>query len=108
MLLGQIFIYFLKEINEEALQKLRSTIVTAYETNKRIKFEVFIHKVDEVNQDYRLGDCSYLHFLLVQSALSVGCFTTNCYHYYFCGINFFCCSSFVADDFVVVFVVVLC
>jgi len=37
----------------EALQRLQQTIQKAYEVNKRIKFEVFIHKVDGVSADQK-------------------------------------------------------
>jgi len=37
----------------EALQRLQQTVQKAYEVNKRIKFEVFIHKVDGVSADQK-------------------------------------------------------
>ncbi|KAK9728983.1 GTP-binding protein gtr2 [Basidiobolus ranarum] len=38
----------------EALSKLHMTVVRAYRVNPNIKFEVFIHKVDGLSDDYRI------------------------------------------------------
>lgn len=39
----------------EALAKLHSTVVAAYRVNPNITFEVFIHKVDGLSEDYKIG-----------------------------------------------------
>ncbi|KAF8940090.1 ras-related GTP binding D [Dissophora ornata] len=38
----------------EALAKLHSTVVAAYRVNPNITFEVFIHKVDGLSEDYKI------------------------------------------------------
>ncbi|KAK9721021.1 GTP-binding protein gtr2, variant 2 [Basidiobolus ranarum] len=38
----------------EALSKLYTTVVRAYRVNPNIKFEVFIHKVDGLSDDYKI------------------------------------------------------
>lgn len=38
----------------EALAKLNQTVLKAYQVNKSIKFEVFIHKVDGINDDLKM------------------------------------------------------
>ena len=40
----------------EALAKLHSTVVKAYEVNPKINFEVFIHKIDGLSDDHKLGE----------------------------------------------------
>lgn len=39
----------------EALQRLHTTVVAAYRVNPNITFEVFIHKVDGLSEDYKIG-----------------------------------------------------
>lgn len=39
----------------EALARLHSTVVAAYRVNPNITFEVFIHKVDGLSEDYKIG-----------------------------------------------------
>ncbi|KAF9897061.1 hypothetical protein BX616_006248, partial [Lobosporangium transversale] len=38
----------------EALAKLHATVVAAYRVNPSITFEVFIHKVDGLSEDYKI------------------------------------------------------
>lgn len=45
----------------EALAKLNKTVLKAYEVNKTIKFEVFIHKVDGINDDLKLETQRDIH-----------------------------------------------
>ncbi|XP_031617582.1 ras-related GTP-binding protein C-like isoform X2 [Contarinia nasturtii] len=45
----------------EALAKLNKTVLKAYEVNKSIKFEVFIHKVDGINDDLKLETQRDIH-----------------------------------------------
>lgn len=40
---------------DEALKKLHQTVTRAYKVNKNIKFEVFIHKVDSLSDDHKIG-----------------------------------------------------
>lgn len=40
----------------EALARLHSTVVAAYRVNPNITFEVFIHKVDGLSEDYKIGE----------------------------------------------------
>ena len=44
----------------EALARLHSTVVAAYRVNPNITFEVFIHKVDGLSEDYKIGMTSDL------------------------------------------------
>ncbi|KAJ2991317.1 hypothetical protein HDV02_003856 [Globomyces sp. JEL0801] len=39
----------------EALQRLYSTVITANHINKNMSFEVFIHKVDGLSDDHKIG-----------------------------------------------------
>lgn len=45
----------------EALTKLNQTVVKAYKVNPRIKFEVFIHKVDGVSDDFKMESQRDIH-----------------------------------------------
>lgn len=45
----------------EALAKLNKTILKAYEVNKNVKFEVFIHKVDGINDDLKMETQRDIH-----------------------------------------------
>ena len=42
-----------------AQEKLIQTLREAYRVNKKIKFEVFIHKVDGLSDDQKVGERSY-------------------------------------------------
>eukprot|EP01126_Amoeba_proteus_P053867 TRINITY_DN6589_c0_g1_i1.p1 TRINITY_DN6589_c0_g1~~TRINITY_DN6589_c0_g1_i1.p1 ORF type:complete len:337 (-),score=59.13 TRINITY_DN6589_c0_g1_i1:139-1023(-) len=46
---------------QDALTKLHSTVVRAYEVNPKIRFEVFIHKVDGLNEDQKLDVQRFIH-----------------------------------------------
>jgi Ras-related GTP-binding protein C/D len=39
----------------DALQRLYHTVVSAYKLNSAIAFEVFIHKVDGLSDDHKIG-----------------------------------------------------
>jgi len=41
----------------EALSKLHMTVTKAYKVNPDISFEVFIHKVDGLSDDHKIGIC---------------------------------------------------
>lgn len=45
----------------EALTKLNQTVVKAYKVNPRIRFEVFIHKVDGVSDDFKMESQRDIH-----------------------------------------------
>lgn len=45
----------------EALSKLNQTLTKAYKVNPRIKFEVFIHKVDGVSDDFKMESQRDIH-----------------------------------------------
>ncbi|GAB0090288.1 ras-related GTP-binding protein C [Sergentomyia squamirostris] len=45
----------------EALTKLNQTVTKAYKVNSRIKFEVFIHKVDGVSDDFKMESQRDIH-----------------------------------------------
>lgn len=45
----------------EALAKLNQTVTKAYKVNPRIKFEVFIHKVDGVSDDFKMESQRDIH-----------------------------------------------
>lgn len=45
----------------EALTKLNQTVTKAYKVNQRIKFEVFIHKVDGVSDDFKMESQRDIH-----------------------------------------------
>jgi hypothetical protein len=51
--------FFFKKMKKddyiEALQRLYITVTRAYEINPSIHFEVFIHKVDGLSDDYKIG-----------------------------------------------------
>lgn len=45
----------------EALTKLNQTVTKAYKVNPRIRFEVFIHKVDGVSDDFKMESQRDIH-----------------------------------------------
>jgi Ras-related GTP-binding protein C/D len=45
----------------EALTKLNQTVTKAYKVNRKIKFEVFIHKVDGVSDDFKIESQRDIH-----------------------------------------------
>ena len=45
----------------EALNKLHQTVTKAYKVNPSIKFEVFIHKVDGLSDDYKMETQRDIH-----------------------------------------------
>ena len=49
-----VFVIDVQDDYLEALQKLYSTVKMAYQVNPRINFEVFIHKVDGLSDDYKI------------------------------------------------------
>ena len=59
-----VFVIDAQNDYDEALAKLRATVIRANEVNPSIKFEVFIHKVDGLLDDQKLGSLSPSPFLL--------------------------------------------
>lgn len=49
-----VFVIDAQDDYSEALQKLNQTVTKAYKVNPHIKFEVFIHKVDGVTDDFKM------------------------------------------------------
>lgn len=45
----------------EALNKLNLTVTKAYKVNQNIKFEVFIHKVDGLGDDFKMESQRDIH-----------------------------------------------
>lgn len=56
----------------EALAKLNKTVLKAYEVNKNIKFEVFIHKVDGINDDLKMETQRDIHQRASDDLLDAG------------------------------------
>lgn len=56
-----IFVIDSQDDYTEALAKLNKTVLKAYEINKLIKFEVFIHKVDGINDDLKMETQRDIH-----------------------------------------------
>ena len=50
-----IFVIDVQEDYLEALHRLFLTVSRAYYINPKINFEVFIHKVDGLSDDYKIG-----------------------------------------------------
>lgn len=49
-----VFVIDAQDDYTEALAKLNQTVKKAYKVNPKIKFEVFIHKVDGVSDDFKM------------------------------------------------------
>lgn len=60
-----IFVLDAQSTLHDVIRKLSVTMHKAYTANPSIQFEIFLHKVDGMSEDYRLGA---LHVLLEQSA----------------------------------------
>lgn len=56
-----IFVIDARDDYIEALGKLNETVITAYKICPRIKFEVFIHKVDGINDDLKMETQRDIH-----------------------------------------------
>jgi Ras-related GTP-binding protein C/D len=52
-----IFVIDAQDEYDEALRKLHMTVTKAIKVNPRISFEVFIHKVDGLSDDHKIGKC---------------------------------------------------
>jgi Ras-related GTP-binding protein C/D len=56
-----VFVIDAQDDYTEALTKLHQTVTKAYKVNPRIKFEVFIHKVDGVSDDFKMETQRDIH-----------------------------------------------
>lgn len=56
-----VFVIDARDDYIEALTKLNKTVLKAYEVNKQIKFEVFIHKVDGISDDLKMETQRDIH-----------------------------------------------
>lgn len=56
-----IFVIDAKDDYNEALTKFKNTVTKAYNVNSRIKFEVFIHKVDGISDDSKMESQRDIH-----------------------------------------------
>jgi len=56
-----IFVIDAQDDYKPALEKLHQTVVKAYEVNRNIKFEVFIHKVDGITDDHKIETQRDIH-----------------------------------------------
>ncbi|CAL8083415.1 unnamed protein product [Orchesella dallaii] len=56
-----IFVIDAQDDYMEALERLRHTVTRAYKINPRINFEVFIHKVDGLSEDYKMDTQRDIH-----------------------------------------------
>lgn len=50
-----VFVVDAQDEYTDALQKLHVTIKKAHEVNQKITFSVFIHKVDGLAEDHKIG-----------------------------------------------------
>lgn len=48
------------------------TLIKAYEINPSLHFEIFMHKIDAVTQDYRNGKCLFLCIDPDRKSLNIG------------------------------------
>lgn len=56
-----VFVIDARDDYIEALTKLNQTVTKAYKVNSRIKFEVFIHKVDGISDDLKMETQRDIH-----------------------------------------------
>lgn len=56
-----VFVIDIQDEFPEALTKLHETVVKAYSVNPRIKFEVFLHKVDGLGDDFKMQSQREIH-----------------------------------------------
>lgn len=56
-----VFVVDARDDYIEALAKLNQTVIKAYNVNPRIKFEVFIHKVDGISDDLKMETQRDIH-----------------------------------------------
>jgi len=54
-----IFVIDAQDDYNEALHRLFTTVTSAYRVNSNITFEVLIHKVDGLSDDYKIGKCGH-------------------------------------------------
>jgi Ras-related GTP-binding protein C/D len=64
-----IFVIDAQDDYNEALHRLFTTVTSAYRVNPNITFEVLIHKVDGLSDDYKIGS---IMILLTRTMTNLG------------------------------------
>eukprot|EP00002_Diphylleia_rotans_P005154 TRINITY_DN1427_c0_g1_i2.p1 TRINITY_DN1427_c0_g1~~TRINITY_DN1427_c0_g1_i2.p1 ORF type:complete len:193 (-),score=38.23 TRINITY_DN1427_c0_g1_i2:239-817(-) len=64
-----IFVIDAQDDTAEALAKLNQTVIKAHKVNPKITFEVFIHKVDGLSDDHKIGEGKLFFFNDVYDSL---------------------------------------
>ncbi|XP_063825924.1 ras-related GTP-binding protein C [Ostrinia nubilalis] len=67
-----VFVIDAQDDYQEALDKLQLTVTKAYRVNNNIKFEVFIHKVDGLNDDYKMESQRDIHHRATEDLAEAG------------------------------------
>eukprot|EP00163_Fabomonas_tropica_P006609 TRINITY_DN1616_c0_g1_i1.p1 TRINITY_DN1616_c0_g1~~TRINITY_DN1616_c0_g1_i1.p1 ORF type:complete len:281 (+),score=76.51 TRINITY_DN1616_c0_g1_i1:490-1332(+) len=67
-----VFVIDAQDDYTEALQKLNQTITKAYKVNPKIKFEVFIHKVDGLSDDHKMDTQRDIHQQVTEELADAG------------------------------------
>lgn len=67
-----IFVIDAQDDYMEALERLHSTVTRAYKVNPKINFEVFIHKVDGLSEDYKMDTQRDIHQRATDDLLDSG------------------------------------
>lgn len=68
-----VFVIDAQDDYMEALNKLHLTVTKAYKVNQAIKFEVFIHKVDGLSDDYKMETQRDIHTRANDDLVDSGC-----------------------------------
>lgn len=66
--------FYFKDDYMEALERLNNTVTRAYKINPSINFEVFIHKVDGLSEDYKMDTQREIHQRATDDLLDTGNF----------------------------------
>ncbi|KAL4716047.1 hypothetical protein ACJJTC_002812 [Scirpophaga incertulas] len=67
-----VFVIDAQDDYQDALDKLQLTVTKAYRVNNNIKFEVFIHKVDGLNDDYKMESQRDIHHRATEDLAEAG------------------------------------
>uniref|UniRef100_A0A2A4K859 Ras-related GTP-binding protein C n=1 Tax=Heliothis virescens TaxID=7102 RepID=A0A2A4K859_HELVI len=67
-----VFVIDAQDDYQDALDKLQLTVTKAYRVNSNIKFEVFIHKVDGLNDDYKMESQRDIHHRATEDLAEAG------------------------------------
>lgn len=65
----------------EALNKLNLTVTKAYKVNSNIRFEVFIHKVDGLGDDFKMESQRDIHQRAIDDLIDNGIYL-NCFNFF--------------------------